>query len=215
MDSSLKISEKLFCMAVNPVKGGILMNSATALPMVLTGAVFYELSKNGIISIEDNIVVLKNRNINSDEILEFFLRHLRLKEKNRKIRYWVSYFNNKSRAIHKKFIIGLVRKNILRVEEKRFLFIPYKKTYVSNRPLVESFSKEIEQFVSGKIKENDEIVILALLALKLNLMGRIFPDRKERKEAVRKLKKLPESEITKAIQDYVNMINTAVIVSAT
>lgn len=215
MEKTFKLSEKLFCLAINPAKGGVLMNSATALPMAITGAVLYELSKQDIISLKDNIVSLKSSNINSDEVFEFFLKHIRLKEKNRKIRYWISYFNNKSRTIHKMFVTGLVRRNILRVEEKRFLFIPYKKTYLSNRVIVESFAKEIEEFALGTKNYSDDIVILSILAQKLNLMSRIFPDRQKRKEAAKKLKSIPESDISKAVQEFMNSINTAVIIAAT
>ncbi len=40
MDRSLKLNEKLFCLAVNPKNGGILLNASAALNMTLTGSVF-------------------------------------------------------------------------------------------------------------------------------------------------------------------------------
>ena len=51
MDKSLKISEKLFCLAVNPRRGGILLNASSALSMTLAGSVFVELLKKELISL--------------------------------------------------------------------------------------------------------------------------------------------------------------------
>ncbi len=45
MEQNLKLSEKLFCLSVNPKNGGILMNASGALGMTLTGSVLVELTK--------------------------------------------------------------------------------------------------------------------------------------------------------------------------
>ncbi len=215
MNTELKLSEKLFCLSVNPKSGGILMNASAALGITLAGSVFVELIKNELVSIENGHVHLVNPTLQNDEIHEFFLKLIRQREKDRKIRNWIGWFNGRSRKIRKIFIRDLVRKHILRIEEKRFLFIPYNKVYLMDRALVESFSKEIGNTLLGKAEPSDDSIILSIMAAKTNLLPRIFPERAQRKIAARNLKKLPETTISKAVQEAIEMMQAAVIVAAT
>ena len=215
MDRSLKLSEKLFCLAVNPKNGGILMSASSTLSMALTGSVFVELMKSELVSIEKGVVHLQNPMIQNDEIYEFFLNPIRLRQKDRKLRNWISYFNVRGRKIRKLFIRSLVQKNVLRTEEKRFLFIPYEKVYLMDRELVENLRKNVETASLGIGVSSDDQLILAVLAAKTNLLSRIFPDRARRKEAERYLKNLPETDISKAVQEAIQMMHAAVVIAAT
>ncbi|MEI8114131.1 MAG: GPP34 family phosphoprotein [Bacteroidia bacterium] len=215
MDRSLKLSEKLFCLAVNPKNGGILLSASSTLSMALTGSVFVELMKSELVSIEKGMVHLQNPMIQNDEIYEFFLNPIRLRQKDRKLRNWISYFNVRGRKIRKLFIRSLVQKNVLRTEEKRFLFIPYEKVYLMDRELVENLRKNVETASLGIGVSSDDQLILAVLASKTNLLSRIFPDRARRKEAERYLKNLPETDISKAVQEAIQMMHAAVVIAAT
>jgi len=213
MDRSLKLSEKLFCLAVNPRNGGILLNASSALGMTLSGSVFIELLKKELISIEKGLVHLENSMVQSDEIHEFFLNRIRLRGKDRKLRNWISYFNVRGRKIQKLFIRSLVRKNVLRTEEKRIFFIPYEKVYLSDIELVENIRKDIEITLLSLAGSSDDSVILSVMLAKTNILSRIFPDRARRKEATRNLKRLPETEVSKAVQEAIQMMHAAVYAS--
>ena len=215
MDRSLKLSEKLFCLAVNPKNGGILMSASSTLSMALTGSVFVELMKSELVSIEKGVVHLQNPIFQNDEIYEFFLNPIRLRQKDRKLRNWISYFNVRGRKIRKLFIRSLVQKNVLRTEEKRFLFIPYEKVYLMDRELVENLRKNVETASLGIGVSSDDQLILAVLAAKTNLLPRIFPDRTRRREAARYLKNLPETDISKAVQEAIQMMHAAIVIAAT
>jgi hypothetical protein len=213
MDRSLKLSEKLFCLAVNPKNGGILLSASSALYMTLTGSVFVELIKNELISLEKGVVHLENPTIQNDEIHEFFLNRIRLRGKDRKLRNWVSYFNVRSRKIQKLFIRSLVRKNVLRTEEKRILFIPYEKVYLMDREFVENIRRDVENAALGIGASSDDMLVLSVMVAKTNLLSRIFPDRARRKEATRYLKNLPETDISKAVQEAIEMMHASVYVA--
>lgn len=215
MDRSLKLSEKLFCLAVSPKKGGIILGASSALGMTLTGSVFVELMKKEIISIEKKVVHLVNPSLQNDEVHEFFLTKIRLRQRDRKIRNWISYFSARKRKIQELIIRELVHKNVLRTEEKRFLFIPYTKVFLMDREPIENIRKEVENAAMGKDDRTEESLILAVMVDKTNLLSRIFPERAIRKEAARNLKKLPETDISKAVQDAIQMANAAIYVAAT
>ena len=210
MDKSLKLSEKLFCLAVNPKNGGILLNASAALAMTLTGSVFVELMNKGLVSIENGVVHLVNPTPQNDEVHDFFLNRIKLHGKDRKLRRWISYFNVRGRKIQKHFIRTLVRKNVLRTEEKRILFIPYEKVFLMDRDLVENIRKEVVTTLLGRIERTDESIILAVMVGKTNLLARIFPERAQRKEAARFLKNLPETPVSKAVQEAIQMMHAAV-----
>ena len=214
MDRSLKLSEKLFCLAVNPIRGGILLNSSATLAVTLTGSVFVELMNKGLVSIEKGVVHLENPTFQNDEVYEFFLNRIRLRGKDRKLRTWISYFNVRGRKIQKHFIRSLVRKNVLRTEERRILFIPYEKVFLMDRDLVESIRKEVETTLLGRGEQSDESIVLAMMVAKTNLLRRVFPGRAQRKEASRFLKNLPETPVSKAVQEAIQMMHAAVFVAA-
>ncbi len=213
MDKSLKLSEKLFCLAVNPKNGGLFMNASSALSMTLTGSVFVELMKKELISVENGMAHLRNPAIQSDEIHEFFLTRIRERGKDRKLRNWISYFNVRGRKIQKLFIRSLVRKNVLRTEERRILFIPYEKVFLMDRDLVENIRRDVEMALFNLAGSSEEMVVLAMMVDKTNLLSRIFPDRARRKEASRNLKNMPETEVSKAVKDAIQMMHAAVYAS--
>ncbi len=214
MDRSLKLSEKLFCLAVNPKNGGILLNSSATLAITLTGSVFVELMNKGLVSIEKGVVHLENPTFHDDEVYEFFLNRIRLRGKDRKLRTWISYFNVRGRKIQKHFIRSLVRKNVLRTEERRILFIPYEKVFLMDRDLVESIWKEVETTLLGRGEQSDELIILAMMVAKTNLLSRVFPERAQRKEASIFLKNLTETPVSKAVQEAIQMMHAAVFIAA-
>lgn len=209
MNKPLKLSEKLFCLVVNPKKGGILLSASSALGMTLTGSIFIELMNKEIVSIENKRVRLINPSLQSDDVHEFLLRKIREHKRDRKIRVWISYFSARKRKLQKLFIRDLVRRNVLRTEERRILFIPYEKVFLMDRSLVDSVVKEVENAVFGREQRTEESLTLAVLVAKSNLLSRIFPERSRRKEALRILKKIPDTEISNAIQDAIQIARTA------
>ncbi len=210
MDRSLKLSEKLFCLAVNPKNGGIFLNASSTLAMTLTGSVFLELMNKQVISIENGVVHLINPTVQNDEIYDFFLHRIRERAKDRKLRTWISRFNVRGRKIQKHFIRTLVRKNVIRTEERRILFIPYEKVFIMDRELVEKIRMEVENTFLRRSETTDEALILAAMVEQTSLLSRIFPDRARRKEARRFLKSLPQTQIIKAVREAIQMMHAAV-----
>lgn len=210
MERSLKLSEKLFCLAINPKNGGILLSASSALSMTLTGSVFVELMNKNLVSVQKGVVHVLNPTIQTDDIYEFFLNRIRQRRKDRKLRNWLTYFNIRGRKIQRLFIRNLVRKNVLRTEEKRILFIPYEKVYLMDREWVESVREEVENAVLGRGSSSDEMMILAVMLARTNLLSRIFPERTKRKEAAGYLKNVPETDISKAVQEAIQMMHASV-----
>ncbi|HET6557532.1 MAG TPA: GPP34 family phosphoprotein [Prolixibacteraceae bacterium] len=211
MKQDLKLSEKLFSLAVNPTRGGIIRGTYSLLGITLSGLVLLELMRKGLISIDNGIVRMVDPSIQQDEIHEYFMKHIRRYGKDRKVRTWISWFNSWPRKLQKAFIRQLMRKNVLRMEERRFLFIPYDKVFLMDRALVASISSELKDTLLRKTESKEDTLILALMAEKTNLLGRIIPDRAERKVASSNLKKIPETPVVKAVKEAVQMMHAGYV----
>jgi hypothetical protein len=210
MERSLKLSEKLFCLSVDQKNGGIFLNALSTLMMTLAGSVFIEMMNKGLISIDNEIVHVKDPTVQNDEIHEFFMRRIRIRLQNRKLKNWIYHFNLNGRKIQKYFIRDLVRKNVLRTEERRILFVPYEKIFVADRGLIDSVRGEIENVLLQKSGINDEMYVLAAMVERSNLLSKIVPDRWQRKEARRFLKSLPLTQVAKAVQEAIQMRHSTI-----
>ena len=82
-----------------------------------------------------------------------------------------------------------------------------------DRELVENIRKDVEIALLIRNGSSDESIILSVMIAKTNLLSRIFPDRERRKEAARNLKNLPETDISKAVQEAIEMMHAAVFVA--
>lgn len=215
MKPELKLSEKLFCLSVNPDRGGFLMSASQTLGITLAGSVIVELMNKGIITLNDKLVRLVNPSLRNDAIHEFFLNPIRMSGKDRKIRTWISWYHMRARKIRRLFIRELVLKNVLRVEERRFLFIPYDKVFLMDHLLVENLRKEVEDTLLGITEANEEAVTLAVMVAKTNLLRRVLPDREQRKIAAAFIKKVPVTPLIKAVQEAIQLTHTAAYVAST
>lgn len=190
------------------------MGVSPVLGMTLSGSVLIELMHKGLISIDNGMVHLVNPSYQKDEIHEFFMSQIRLRNKDQKIRTWVFRFNRSAGKIQKMYISRLVRQNVLRLEEKRFLFIPYQKVYVQDRTLVESIRNEVKKTLMGKNEPTEEAVVLAIMAAKINLLKHVIPDKAERKIATSNLRKLPEMPVVKAVKEAIQIMYTTIVGAA-
>lgn len=215
MRQPLKLSEKLLCLSVNPKSGGFLMSTSSSLGITLAGSLLVELMNKGFITMRDKHVHLEKSSVQYDAVHEYFLGPIRQHGKDRKIMTWISWYNMRARKIRKLLIRDLMRKNVLRVEERWFLFIPYDKVFLMDRALVENLRKEVADTLLGKTEADEESIILAMLAIKSNLLRRILPDRQQRKMAAAFIKKIPETPVTKAVQEAIQLTHTPVYIAAT
>ena len=84
-----------------------------------------------------------------------------------------------------------------------------------DRDLVESVRKEVENILLGKRIPDDNSLLLAIMVGKTNLLSRIFAERAQRREARQFLKNLPETPVSKAVQDAIQMMHASVFAATT
>lgn len=198
MDKSLSLTEKLYLLAVHPENGGIRMSASNAMRYVLAGALIFELIHSQSIRMENKRIYLLNSR--SKDPLHLIVIEKLVKHKNQmKISSMITKLSFSSATVRRNIQDNLVRKRLLRLEEKRFLFFRWKKPVLISKQVVHRLQDEIKKWIQGGTSGGEEIMLLSLLQ-PAGLMGSIFPDRNNRKAAGKDLKKLTaDSQVSASV----------------
>lgn len=203
MDQPIPLSQKLYLLGIHPEKGGIISASYTSMDYILLGSLFLELFQSKSIRFENKrIEVINGRSDNS--LHQFLLDKLSTSSKPLKISRWINKFHFSMKYIRGEVQKQMVDKNIIRMENKSFLFFKWKKPVLIKKQEVYSLVNEIERNVFGNPTSEEEIMLLSLLK-PAGLLKRIFPEKDKLKQAKKRLKKLTvENQISIAVSDAIS-----------
>ncbi len=217
MEEKLSLSEQLYLLGIHPEKGGIVSASYGAMSYVLAGACLLEMQQNGNIGFENKRVLFKHAK-SSNPIHRFFLDKIRAAKSPRKIRSWLSSFNFRSKKLYREVQSQLCKKRIIRMRQKRFLFIKWKSPEIINKSLVYRLTDEVRTCISKGTQDEEKLVLLSMI-LPAKLQHRLYRDRHKRKDAVKKLKEIwaenPVSKEVKAAIEAAQAVAASVAVSTT
>ncbi len=204
MQRSLNLSEKIYCLSVNPERGGILFRASSNLSMILSGGMFLEFARRNILSLTNNRLHLKEAGYSEDPVEEYYLAFLREARNDQRLFRWLDRFRVRGVRTRRIFRNQLVKKNMIRTEPRSFLFFHWQKVFLSDREAVRKIVGEIEEALLNPGFPDEQKSVLCIMAAKANLLHRIFPDRFIRKMARQKIRafsKNPSSEIvSQAVQ---------------
>jgi len=208
----LKLHEKFVLLTINDEKGNIAYGYSNTYGFA--GAILMELVQKELITLEDKKIVLTDKSDDS-EILTEAIELLKTKKLPIKVQNAIQLLSNK---FHKKFdevIQGLIEKGILKLEEKKVLWVFNIKHFPTK-------NSEPEHLVKSKIKgvvlygDHADFESLSLIGLinVLELHKEIF-NKEEMKKAKQKIKEiLKKDNIANDIQAIIqDEIMTAVALS--
>ena len=198
MEKSLSLSEKLYLLAVHPQKGGIIYAAKQKLDFALPGALFMEMLLDKKIEIENKRIKVVGTKSN-DSIQNYLLQKMSNVKRPRKVTTWISKFRLSMKRIRRQIKTSLVRKGMLKLDEKQFLFFHWKRPVLQNKQAIYKLQSEIEnQILQGTTSE--ENIMLLVLIKPAGLLKRIFPDKEKRKIAGKKLKQMmEENQVSEAV----------------
>jgi len=198
MDKSLSLSEKLYLLAVHPQKGGIIYAAKQKFDFALPGALFMEMLLDKKIEIENKRIKVVGTKSN-DSIQNYLLQKMSNVKRPRKVTTWISKFRLSMKRIRRQIKTSLVRKGMLKLDEKQFLFFHWKRPVLQNKQAIYKLQSEIEnQILQGTTSE--ENIMLLVLIKPAGLLKRIFPDKEKRKIAGKKLKQMmEENQVSEAV----------------
>jgi hypothetical protein len=141
MQRSLNLSEKIYCLSVNPERGGILFRASSNLSMILSGGMFLEFARRNILSLTNNRLHLKKQAIRKT-VEEYYLAFLREARNDQRLFRWLARFRVRRIRTRRIFRNQLVKKNMIRTEPRSFLFFHWQKVFLSDRkPSEKSLAK--------------------------------------------------------------------------
>jgi len=209
----LKLKEKLLLLSISNKTG---WSYANKFSYALAGAIILELVENKKLMLYENRLVIRNTKPTGDIILDDVIRRIRKKEKKLKIKRWISKIGLSPRKYKKEIYTRLISMKILEKNTSRFLgIIPITKYPLINHKVKEGYIENLRDLIKGK-NDDEELKILLCLLGALNIYGRLFKDKEERKKAKKIVKEIKNnSEIGKAVDQTIREVNAAVVAAVT
>jgi golgi phosphoprotein 3 len=157
------VAELFVILALNPEKGRITIDS-THFRYSLTGAILMDYLEGEEFRIENKRVV-PSLKINDDAIHTLFAKSIKKSSRNRRISFWIRSLTRKSRFVFSEMTKNLERKQIITIEQKRFLNIfPYKRYWFTNNSIREKMIEDIRSvLLRGNQPDKKEILLLGVI----------------------------------------------------
>ena len=209
---SLILAEELLLLALHDEKGSVIFNSSTALPYGLSGAIILELFMKKRLMFVDKKITVADTTPTGDSVLDEAVVLIKDFGKLKTAKYWVQKLSSKLKKLQERLANRLVEKNILRKEERKFLWvIPYNR-YPTEDPATEQDIRfQIHDIIINNKPVTGHTAALLSLVKACDLVKEVF-EKDERKIAKVKIKEIAEKEpIGKAVSSVVNEVNAAVI----
>lgn len=207
----LNTQESFMLMAQHPEKGRFVI-SDIQLQYGLIGAILLDLSINGSIRIENNVIipVVKAEGTNkiNDEVLQTIIDS----PKHRKINAWISRLTRKSRSIKWETLGNLELRNFFRIEHHKFLgIIPYRKCYLINKYARQELLTQLRNIILFQKEASSENLVLLGLIEACQMHKQLAGDKQELKVIKEKMKQIiKESPIAAGVSETIKQVQVAV-----
>ncbi|MDT8400386.1 MAG: GPP34 family phosphoprotein [Bacteroidales bacterium] len=214
-----KVTEHFIILSLNPGTGRykVLGNYLT---YGIVGAMLMDLSLEERISIaEHKLLAGKDMSPTGNSASERMLKTISQSGRQRNIKTWVRRLGNKSAWYRKEMQKYFVKEGILKVENKRFIGIPYKLHYVAKPGFRKNLIIRYKDIILfKKIPDESELMVLGLMfACKMHkVLSNVGPER--RKIRIRLLELTKDnpfaSDINKAIIEIQAAITASIAATA-
>ena len=210
MMDTISLSQKIYLLSIHPKKGGIVGSAQSALNYILIGAVLLELSMDKKIEFVNKKIVVKNSK-SSNPLHQFLLKKLAKSKRELKISIWISKLTFSAKHIKREVRNELLKKRVIRVVQKRFIFFSWQQPEILNFQLLYKLLAKIDSEVFKGTKNPEDLVLLSLI-IPAGLLKRIFPEKEKRKRAKQKLNVLlNKNQLSLAVKNAIAASNAVLI----
>lgn len=207
---NLSLAEKFLLLAMHPEKTRYLVGDQ-ALIAGLTGAILLDLTLEGKLEIQNNLLHAISNKSEVSKTHNKFLNIIYNFPKKRKIRTWIQRLTNKSQSNRKYLLQDLKVKGFVKIRHKRFLFIPYIKASLIRKSERSKMISEIREILIYSKKPSAEMAPLLGLVAAGRMFRVIAKNRKEIKDFRKKLKEIMKSDlIASGVNQVISEMQAAV-----
>ncbi|HKI89968.1 MAG TPA: GPP34 family phosphoprotein [Draconibacterium sp.] len=203
MNEPIRLSGKLYLLGINPKKGGIISSSYTAMDYILLGSLFLELYRHKNIRFEGKRIIIQEPT-SKISLHHYLLEKMSKPKRSLKISRWMNKLYFSLKYIRKEIQQELVKKRIIRMQTRRFLFFRWQKPVIMNKQLLYHLVEDIENQVFRGTSDEEEIMLLSMIK-PAGLLKRIFQNKEKRKRAQKQLNQLMvENQVSIAVADAIS-----------
>ncbi|MEL6534807.1 MAG: GPP34 family phosphoprotein [Bacteroidota bacterium] len=191
MPQSPLLAEKWLLLCHHEHKARFILDDVS-LSASLVGAVIMDLIIEGALSTEGKNVVISGDTNHIPEVHGEVMRRMQKTKKTKSLNYWISSLNNSKVPWKRKMVSHLASQGKLQTEQRRFLFIPYRATRLTQRVEREQLKTRLKQLIFQKGTPTEEDAYLLSLLHASNSFSIVADTPKERRQARRLTKALLE-----------------------
>jgi hypothetical protein len=212
----LSFAEEIFLFALDDREGCIKPLPVSALEYALAGAMLIELAFLNKIDIDLKTLRVVDKTSTQNPLLDEILHQVEAKADAQSVSYWLSFFAGKAKQLQERVLDQLVSKGILKVEDKKILWVFKTRRYplLNNHEIKEVKTRLRELILSNEIPDPREAVLVSLVDA-CHLFDDLFSDEefervKPRIKALAKLDLIGQ-EVTKSIREIAQAMALAMM----
>jgi hypothetical protein len=210
----LNTAEKFLLIALHPDKSRYLIPEHR-LNSGLLGSIFFDLTMEGKIEIKDKRIVSRSPYTNISKAHNLILGRIATSKRNKRIKTWISNIAWNSQKYRHIILHDLVFKGLVRLEERRFLIIPYKRAYVINSKLRTSLIEDLrDDILENRSVDNKTASILGIIdACKMQKI--LSPDKGTHKIMKTNLKEMVKKDaVAMEVRTVIEEMQAVVVATA-
>lgn len=212
----LSFAEEIFLMALDDREGSIKPLPVSALEYALPGALLIELAFLNKIDIDLKALNVVDKQPTGNDLLDDVLLQIEGKTETQPTSFWLSFFAGKAKQIQERVLDRLVSKGILKVEDKKVLWVFKTRRYpvMDNREIKEVKTRLRDLILSDDIPDPRDAVLISLIDA-CHLFDDMFSDEeyervKPRIKALAKLDLIGQ-EVTRSIREIAQAMALAMM----
>jgi hypothetical protein len=211
----LNTAEKFLLIVMHPEKPRYLIPETKINPG-LFGAILMDLSLEEKIEFKDKRIIAHSSYTKTSEAHNILLGKISASKKRKRIKTWIATFTWNSRKYRHMILRDLVLKGIVRIEERSFLFIPYKSAFIIDKNIRKQIQNEISDVLLNKKPPEDDITCLLGIIDVCKAYKLITKDRESLKTIKHNINEMVQNDsVSKEVQKVIQELQAASIVATT
>lgn len=208
----LTLAEKLFLLSIDDVKGTVAVGIYGELYYGLAGGLLADLVLQGKLVTEEDTITVSDKSPTGDDLLDETLEKIASAKKPHRTSHWISVLPSKN--LPARIAERLVVKDILRMEEKRYLWVIPFQAYPQQDASAKYWLKQHLRAVVLANEKADPRDVALLSLLKACSLSKMVFTKDERKWAQKKVEALMADEVfSPAVGEVLADIEAALVVA--
>ncbi len=207
----LNTAEKFLLIIMHPEKSRYLIPETKINPG-LFGAILMDLSLEEKIEFKDKRIIAHSSYTKTSEAHNILLSKIAASKKMKRIKTWIATFAWNSRKFRHMILRDLVLKGKVRIEERRFLFFPYKNAFLIDKNFRKQILLEISEIVLKNKAPGDDMACLLGIIDGCKAYKLITKDKESLKTVKLNIKERVQNDsVSKEVQKVIQEMQAAAV----